>query len=385
MATANIQDVSMTYSSALDIAKAIDDKRLDFNGMRGTLDNLVDRLNGQWEGAAQREFLTAYNKLKPKLKLISETMERYSQEIRATVKAEQEADNTSSTGFRGLDSWFGQPVIGSLDRGKKNQGPSLCDTRKEGMSNNKCIENDKTNHAAQKNNEQNNKSSDGREKRDNHELCDDPPTNKEIASRLTVLDEDHILSYSSTDGKMIAKKGYITYVDQYNKSNGWGARWGDHTWECCTACQSMALSYLGISKTPEELLNTYEKHDNGCRREVRGTPEATQSFRWGWNQEDFSAKLEAFESDGNQGKTSPVLIHYQYSGSMHWVMVVGRESDNTYRVIGPVGSFASGGSEKNAVVKIEDGQITCIEGKLSGLTDANIVGRLDGMVQYYSN
>lgn len=114
MATANLPDVSMTYSSALDIAKAIDDKRLDFNGMRGTLDNLVDTLNGQWEGAAQREFLTAYDKLKPKLKLISDTMERYSQEIRATVKAEREADATSSTGFRGLDSWFGVSTVSTI-------------------------------------------------------------------------------------------------------------------------------------------------------------------------------------------------------------------------------------------------------------------------------
>lgn len=111
MTTADIKDVSMTYSSALEIAKAIDDKHLDFIGMRGTLDNLVDRLNGQWEGTAQREFLTAYNKLKPKLKLISETMERYSKEIRATVKAEQEADAGAATSFRGLDSWFGASIV----------------------------------------------------------------------------------------------------------------------------------------------------------------------------------------------------------------------------------------------------------------------------------
>lgn len=106
MATANIPDVSMSYSSALDIAKAIDDKRLDFNGMRCTLDNLVDTLNGQWEGTAQREFLTAYNKLKPKLKVISETMERYSKEIRAVVATEEDQDRASSTKFKGIDYWF---------------------------------------------------------------------------------------------------------------------------------------------------------------------------------------------------------------------------------------------------------------------------------------
>lgn len=148
MTTADIKDVSMTYSSALEIAKAIDDKRLDFNGMRGTLDNLIDRLNGQWEGTAQREFLTAYNKLKPKLKLISETMERYSREIRMTVKAEQETDATSSTDFRGLDAWFMQgAMIGALDRGKQSNGPSLKGTRKEGMTEKNTTDGTQLNHA----------------------------------------------------------------------------------------------------------------------------------------------------------------------------------------------------------------------------------------------
>lgn len=103
MTTADIKDVSMTYSSALEIAKAIDDKRLDFNGMRGTLDNLVDTLNGQWEGAAQREFLTAYNKLKPKLKLISKVLEEYSAAIRTAVTNEQEQEKHAAGLFSRLN------------------------------------------------------------------------------------------------------------------------------------------------------------------------------------------------------------------------------------------------------------------------------------------
>lgn len=120
MITADIKDVSMTYSSALEIAKAIDNKRLDFNGMRGTLENLVDSLSGQWEGTTQREFLTAYNKLKLKLKLISETMERYSKEIRAVVAAEEDQDKTSSTEFKGIDYWF-RPIGNSSEPAKNDK------------------------------------------------------------------------------------------------------------------------------------------------------------------------------------------------------------------------------------------------------------------------
>lgn len=120
MTTAIIQDVTMTYGSALNIANAIEDKRLDFNGMRGTLENLVDSLSGQWEGTAQREFLTAYNKLKPKLQLINETMERYSNEIKKTVAEEQEQDQASSSGLRGIESWFMQGSSVCSNRGSRS-------------------------------------------------------------------------------------------------------------------------------------------------------------------------------------------------------------------------------------------------------------------------
>lgn len=139
MTTADIKDISMTYSSALEIARAIDDKRLDFNGMRDTLDRLVDSLSSEWEGTAQREFLTAYNKLKPKLKTISETMERYSTEIRATVAAEEEQEQASASGFHGISSWFMPSGIGPESKSSAKEGgtckPKAPSSKKSGKSN----------------------------------------------------------------------------------------------------------------------------------------------------------------------------------------------------------------------------------------------------------
>lgn len=389
MATVDNQDFSMQYDSALGIAKAIDDKRLDFNGMCETLENLVDSLDGQWEGKAQYEFQTAYKNLKSKLSLISKTMEAYSTEIRTAVQSEQDTEEESSGFFDWLSLvWSGNAAqSGSRDRGNHPNGPSKRGTRREGMQNTKNETKPKSNHAQKQETKPSIDELEERleERKDNYSKRKDIRY-VEVApqERKTVVDQEHVIAYSESGKKMVVKKGYITYVDQYNSSNGWGSRFGDHWQECCTACQSMALSYLGISRTPEELLNTWRTHDNGCGSEVRGTPEATQSFRWGWDQAEFTEKLNAFEADRNQGKTSPVLIHYQYAGSMHWVMVVGQESDNTYRVIGPVGSFKSGGSEKCATVKIENGRISCVDGKLSGLESSDCVGTLDGMVQYYS-
>ena len=276
MTTADIkQDVAMTYSSALDIAKVIDDKRLDFNGMCDTLDNLIDDLNGQWQGTAQYEFMTAYGKLKPKLKLISSVMEQYSKEIRAVVSAQQEQDTTSAKQIGRIKDWF-LPAAGGIKQ---------------------------TDHVSKKETE-------GRAQKDYREnnAKDNTSTDKD----QTIIDSAHILSYAENERGLIAQKGRITYVDQYDQSDGWGERWGDHSWECCTACQSMALSYLGISRTPEQLLKTGATHDNGGGSAVRGTPEATQDFHWGWDQNSFNTQMNLFLQDDNCGKTSPVLIHYRY-------------------------------------------------------------------------
>ena len=192
MTTADIKDVSMTYSSALEIAKAIDDKRLDFNGMRGTLENLVDSLSGQWEGTTQREFLTAYNKLKPKLKLICETMERYSMEIRAVVNAEKETEKGSSSGFKGINEWFGSAAI-SGTHGKSSQGPSTRGTRKEGMLGEKTKSPQTSNHAEKK---------------------ADAPISRTLEERKKQDYRDAVVSGSGSKGKTYQEK--VDYINQHS-------------------------------------------------------------------------------------------------------------------------------------------------------------------------
>lgn len=177
------------------------------------------------------------------------------------------------------------------------------------------------------------------------------------------------------------QQGEIRYVNQYDASNGWGNQYEQHTIECCTACQSMALSYLGIDRSPEELLDTGSTHAYNGDSEVRGTPQATQDYHYAvWNQTVVDQKLDDFINDEKKGNVSPVLIHYAQSLNnppMHWVMLVGKNPDGTYQVVGPVDG------EREATVRIENGQITCLSGKLSGLNTSTSSMPLDGYVQYY--
>lgn len=309
MATANIQDVTMTYSSALEIAKAIDDKRLDFNGMRGTLDNLVDRLNGQWEGTAQREFVTAYNKLKPKLKLISETMERYSQEIRAAVKAEQEADSTSGTGFKSLDSWFGLPVFpGSLERGKLPSYPSQRGIRKEGTQEKKTTKDTKANHAQKKSSEESKDLDKQLEERKKKDYRKDVPAPAETTNQSNKKDLIQV------NTPLLAQK------TPYN---------------CAFASGSMLLNAIGINASEDDIIGITGGDNN--LYEVNKALNKLGNDRFNeiycdYNEDTFRETVAESLKKGVPVQVNvslPTKEPFGYTSGGHYVVVTGMYVDNS--------------------------------------------------------
>ena len=92
--------------------------------------------------------------------------------------------------------------------------------------------------------------------------------------------------------------------------------------ECCTASISMALSYVGINKTPDAILKAHY-----------GT---TYWIGWGaeWNSTSVITGMNNYIS-GN-GKYSPVIIHLpNYSSDGHYVILAGKVSDTVYKVVDP--------------------------------------------------
>lgn len=102
------------------------------------------------------------------------------------------------------------------------------------------------------------------------------------------------------------------------------------TVECGTACISMALSYVGVNKTPKEMLEAY----NGI----------TQFIGWGGTSHSSlgvsaSSISKAMDNyiNGN-GKYSPPVIYIQpfsATSSMHYVVLAGKISENRYVVVDP--------------------------------------------------
>lgn len=97
--------------------------------------------------------------------------------------------------------------------------------------------------------------------------------------------------------------------------------------ECGTASMSMALSYIGVNKTPKEILEA----NNGAT-----------VFGYGWGGSTYksvgaSSLTTAMSNyiNGN-GKYSPPVIHIPgYSTAGHYVVVVGQISSGKYQILDP--------------------------------------------------
>lgn len=92
--------------------------------------------------------------------------------------------------------------------------------------------------------------------------------------------------------------------------------------ECGTAACSMALSYIGIDKTPKVMLNA---HDG-----------ATYWVGWGADYQLTTVVAGMKKYIEGNGTYSPVLIHLiNYSKSGHYLLLVGENDDGTYEAIDP--------------------------------------------------
>lgn len=136
--------------------------------------------------------------------------------------------------------------------------------------------------------------------------------------------------------------GTVRYISQmtsskYFYSNYWG-KWDGNTTircgngslyggpgqECFTSCISMSLSYIGVNKTPKDILDF-------------GSGITIVNSSWGGATYKSLSFTQAFENfvNGN-GKYSPPIIHlnnYTYAG--HYVLVIGTSGNNVYQVLDP--------------------------------------------------
>lgn len=90
----------MSYDAVIGVADEAAAIKADYETMRSGLDNLIRTLAEQWEGAAKKEFLTAYNKLKPKQAAACKTLEQYSASVSKVCTRERSTETKTSQVFK---------------------------------------------------------------------------------------------------------------------------------------------------------------------------------------------------------------------------------------------------------------------------------------------
>lgn len=139
------------------------------------------------------------------------------------------------------------------------------------------------------------------------------------------------------------------YYEQY-----WGKYLDYSSSECGTACISMALSYLGVDETPEELGDYWIEQGY-----TAGTPFSTVFYdvpiAEGGHSCDFFTAYEKYES----GVASPVIIYFTrelnpyMTGNRHFVMIIGKTEDGKYIAVDP----AKSEERTVSIKKNEDGTL----------------------------
>lgn len=155
------------------------------------------------------------------------------------------------------------------------------------------------------------------------------------------------VQYSYTNS---TSAGMIRYIAQNSGSeyfswNYWPTSsfggYSSPSTECGTACISMALSYVGVNRTPKELLES----TNGYTGSMWGTQGNATSRAITISEAGISSAMNNY-INGN-GKYSPLCVYIQpfsATSSMHWVLLVGKISENTYLALNPWHSSGTNGT-----------------------------------------
>ena len=150
----------------------------------------------------------------------------------------------------------------------------------------------------------------------------------ELLAEEFVSNEQEQIKFDYSDSVIAGTIRYISQVPtgenfhtEYWPENNFG-RYSGATRECKTSCISMALSYLGIDRTPADILLA----NNG----------ATKVDGWGATYRSVDVNSGMTDYLTGKGIFSPVLIHLpKYSGNGHYILLVDKISENSYQALDP--------------------------------------------------
>jgi len=76
--------------------------RAEFDSLFTKVDSLISGIEGVWQGAAKKEFMTAYNKLKPRFNAVSSNLNSFSPTLKQAVTLEADTESQTAGTFHGF-------------------------------------------------------------------------------------------------------------------------------------------------------------------------------------------------------------------------------------------------------------------------------------------
>ena len=193
-------------------------------------------------------------------------------------------------------------------------------------------------------------------------------------------------------------RGSIRYCNQnpkYSQDNGWRS---EHRYSsggmCNRACESMALSYIGVDQSPSSMHDTtaLKKLEfassgviDGYKTDlpaVDGTATVEVSggyYKGNFNRDALNELVQRYEDDNGTGVHSPVLLHYDKTVGgkyhSHWILITEINEDGSYQAIGPWSSDGTNYERNEFTVHIDNNGVVSGSG-FSGSNEGRSVAHI---------
>ena len=144
---------------------------------------------------------------------------------------------------------------------------------------------------------------------------------------------------TSVDFSRIKTDSPLFYDEYWRASNGQGnssakgKNYYNASIECQTCCISMALSYLGINRTPADLFNNYWSNYQTVASNV-GTEVALKT---GSDSNTFKTMFNSYQTNSDFSPVWVKLTNYSSTSQQHYVLIYAAKesSPNTYLAVDP--------------------------------------------------
>ncbi len=92
----------MNYGLVRSVGEEASSIQGEFEALFKSVDSLISGIDGSWQGAAKKEFMTAFDKMKPRFNAVSSNLKSYAAALPRVALIEEDTESQTAGTFHGF-------------------------------------------------------------------------------------------------------------------------------------------------------------------------------------------------------------------------------------------------------------------------------------------